>query len=104
MWSALIVIGMAPASYRRRSDGVLEIIRPSGWQRLGISVRTGAGVALLVAIGVAGVLLHVQLGIPVLMVAGCCALALLIRRTGPERRVATPQRLARPRTAHGMRR
>ena len=91
MWSALIVFVMASAtSYRRRSDGVLEITRPNAWQRLGIPTRSCLAAAGLLAAGVAGMFVHVQLGIPLLMLAACCALALVMRHTGQERRRPAP--------------
>jgi hypothetical protein len=64
-WTALIVFPMARATYRRRSDGVLEILRPSVWRRLGgaMTVKTAATALLLVLAGTAGVGLYSVFGI-----------------------------------------
>jgi hypothetical protein len=73
---------MARVSYRRRNDGILEIVRPHPWQRLTPALRAAVAVVVLVVAGAAGVGLYVAVGGPFLLFAGCAVLVAVLLKTG----------------------
>lgn len=84
---------MARASYRRRPDGVLQIVRPHPLQRMGRNVKS-AGAALLVVLLSAGLVgLYAAFGVPVILAAGCVVFGAVLWRSAQPRRPAAPVRV-----------
>jgi len=77
---------MARACYRRREDGILQIVRPNPLQRLGGPAKRAAAALLIVLAAGGGVGLYFLLGVPVLLVAGACIFAGIIWKTGQPHR------------------
>ena len=84
---------MAHASYRHRSDGVIEILRPRPWQRRGSRTRTAAGVLGMLLAATLAMSLYAAIGAAFLVFAVCFAVGIALWRSGQRRRGPAPQRL-----------
>jgi hypothetical protein len=90
---------MASASYRRREDGVLQIVRPNPLQRLGGPAKRAAAVLLILLAASAGVGLYLVLGIPFLLLAGSCVFAAMLWKSRQPRRPPAEVRTVARRSA-----
>jgi hypothetical protein len=91
---------MDQVSWRRRPDGVLEIVRPTWWRRPG-SLRTGAALALALLVLLSGFALVPAAGatpsiaVASAIVAGCGAVAAARWRSSRRRGRQAPAGVAR---------
>src|SRR5512134_1606731 len=82
---------MTRPAFRRRPDGVPEILPPSTWARLAPEVRSAAGIfAPVSAAALASLALFVAIGPPFLLRSGAGALAVVLWRGRAEEEPAPP--------------
>jgi hypothetical protein len=95
---------MERVSWRRRPDGVIEIVRPRWWQRPE-ALRTGVALALTLLVLVGGFALASTVGataslaVASLLVAACGAIGCALWRSSRGRRGAATARAPRRATA-----